>query len=341
MKEEAYMRLAIQLAQQGRHAAPNPRVGAVIVWKDQIIGTGYHKQYGKAHAEINALDSVPNELIDKLAESEIYVTLEPCNHTGQTGPCTEALIRSGIKRVIIGATDPNPDVQGAGAEHLRAKGMKVQTGILTKECQHLLQNFQAYGVEKRPYVFLKYAVSQDGYFAPKEGRAWLSSKTSQYLVHKWRSEYQAIMIATETAIVDNPRLNVRKYQGENPIRIVLDRQGRLPSDLHLWDGSQRTIVISCRKEYPHGNMELIPIDSDQWNLKNIMSNLWESGFFRIMVEGGNQLIKSFLDEALWDQCAVIRTTTELKDGIKAHLPQQALSNSQYIGNDQIEFFHRS
>ncbi len=248
-ENEKYMQRCLDLANMGRgNTGTNPMVGAVIVCNGKIIGEGYHKKYGEPHAEANAIYSVKDKSL--LNKSTLYVNLEPCSHTGKTPPCSELIIKSKIPRVIVGTIDPNSIVSGKGLKRLNDSGTEVVTGILEDKSVDLNKRFFTYYRKKRPYIILKWAQTTDGYIDTirKDKQAphltWISDKISQILVHKWRAEEHAIIVGTNTALLDNPQLNIRFWHGNEPVRIVLDRNLRLPSNLHLFDKTLKTIVFN-------------------------------------------------------------------------------------------------
>lgn len=247
--DEKYMRRCIQLARNGIcHTAPNPMVGAVIVRDGKIIGEGYHVRCGEGHAEVNAIASVKDESL--LKEATIYVSLEPCSHYGKTPPCADLIIRKGIPRVVVGCVDPFSLVAGRGIQKLRDAGIEVTVGVLEKECRELIRAFITFNVKKRPYITLKWAQSADGFIDIRRDEGApvrLSTPLSILAVHKMRAEQKAILVGRRTALLDNPSLTVREWYGQNPLRLVIDRQLTLPPHLHLFDGSTPTLVFTEKK----------------------------------------------------------------------------------------------
>lgn len=256
--DEKYMRRCIQLARNGIcHAAPNPMVGAVIVRDGKIIGEGYHVRCGEGHAEVNAIASVKDESL--LKDATIYVSLEPCSHYGKTPPCADLIIRKGIPRVVVGCVDPFSLVAGRGIQKLRDAGIEVTVGVLEKECRELIRAFVTFNLKKRPYITLKWAQSADGFLdiRREDGNAVrLSTPLSTLAVHKMRAEQKAILVGRRTALLDNPSLTVREWYGQNPLRLVIDRQLTLPSHLHLFDGSTPTLVFTEKEKgrYPEPHL---------------------------------------------------------------------------------------
>ena len=253
------MRRALELAENGRgQVSPNPLVGCVIEHHGKIIGEGWHQKYGEAHAEVNAVNSVKDKSL--LKEACVYVSLEPCAHFGKTPPCADLLVENQVKKVVICNTDPNPLVAGKGIVKLREAGIEVETGILEKEGLELNKRFFHYLEKKRPYIILKWAETADGFIARKNfDSKWISNTLSRKLVHKWRTEEDAILVGTNTALYDNPQLNARDWTGNNPVRIVIDRHLKLPADLHLFDEQIPTICYNLIKNRNSGNVTFVKV----------------------------------------------------------------------------------
>lgn len=285
--DEKYMRRCIQLAKNGQvNAQPNPMVGAVIVYKDRIIGEGYHVRCGEGHAEVNACASVMKENEHLLQESTIYVSLEPCSHYGKTPPCADLLVSKGFKRCVIGCQDPFAKVQGRGIQKLRDAGMEVTVGVLEEECKALNQRFITYHGKKRPFVTLKWAESSDGFI---DGH--ISNIYTQMICHKRRAEHQAILIGRKTFEVDNPSLTTREWPGKSPKRYVASSQPlSLPEGFHL---------------------------IQETNVDDILHKLYEDGIQTVLVEGGADLLQSFVDSGLWDECYIEKGTMNLDGKVKA------------------------
>lgn len=330
------MRRAIELANRaGGYNAPNPRVGAVIVYQNQIIGEGYHERYGEGHAEVNAIASVEIMNQSLLSQSTIYVTLEPCFHYGKTPPCVELILKNKIPRVVIACTDPFEKVAGRSIQKLRKEGVEVIVGVLEEEARWMVRRFFTTVEKKRPYVLLKFAQSKDGFMGNPTKEIAISNDLSKRLVHQWRSEEMAIMVGTNTALVDNPQLNNRLYFGKNPLRLVLDRQLRLPTDLHLLDGTIETWVFTEKKEFPIiTNVRFVSIDFTEKLLEQILAYLQEQKIQSVLVEGGRQLLQGFIDENLWDEARVFEGNQFLEDGILAPVlaAKYLKSEEQLAGN---------
>ncbi len=318
-QDEMYMRRCIQLAQNGLYGAPpNPMVGAVVVHDNLIIGEGYHARCGEAHAEVNAINSVKN--VKLLRESTIYVSLEPCSHYGKTPPCTDLIIEKQIPRVVIGCRDPFDKVSGRGIKKLKEAGVEVKVGVLEEECRYLIRRFITFHTAKRPYITLKWAESADGYIDYRRigGEAVkLSSPHSSMLVHKKRAEHSAIMVGTRTAYLDNPSLTVRYWEGKSPVRIVLDRNLSLPSSLSIFDGSQTTLLFTEKEAPNQEGIEYITLHKEQPLLPQILEKLYERNLQSLLVEGGSQLLQSFIDAELWDEIVVEECPCFLREGVPA------------------------
>jgi len=342
---QKYMQRCIDLAKNGLGTTyPNPLVGSVIVYKDRIIGEGWHKKWGEPHAEVNAVNSVADKSL--LKDSTIYVNLEPCSHFGKTPPCADMIVQHGIPKVVIGTVDPNNIVSGNGIAKLKTAGIDVTVGILEKECAELNKRFFTFHQKKRPYIILKWAESADGFIAPKEKNkrepVWITTPASRQLVHKWRSEEQAILIGTQTAIDDNPKLDVRDWTGINPLRIVIDRIGKIPLDSHIFDNQSKTIVIS-EKTFSTDKENVIfeVIDFSQNVISQIMDVLYKHKILSVIAEGGRQTIQAFIDGNLWDEARVFNGSVNLDEGAKAPILSHKIAESHAITNDKLLIFRNN
>ena len=318
-EDEKYIFRCIQLARNGAgNVSPNPMVGAVVVYNGKIIGEGYHIHYGKAHAEVNAISSVKDKSL--LKHSTLYVSLEPCSHYGKTPPCADLIIEKQIPRVVVGCKDPFSQVAGRGIDKLVKAGIEVKVGVLEKECKELIKRFTIFHALHRPYILLKWAESADGYIDKIRtgGKpVVLSSPLTSMLTHKKRSEADAIMIGSRTALLDNPSLTVRNWKGKNPIRILIDKHLSLPSKLHLFDQQVKTIVFTAKQKESSQELEYITIDFSLNILPQIMDHLYRKGIQSVLVEGGAVLLQSFIDLGLWDEIFVEQTSLLLTNGIKS------------------------
>ena len=334
-QDEKYIRRCIQLAQNGLcTTVPNPMVGAVIVYNDRIIGEGYHIRSGEGHAEVNAIRSVKDESL--LSKATIYVSLEPCSHYGKTPPCADLIICKRIPRVVIGCVDPFPLVAGRGIRKLQEAGISVTVGVLEQECKELIRRFTTYNLKKRPYITLKWAESADGFIdiIRQDGKpVILSTPLTALHAHKLRAENQAILVGRKTALLDNPSLSTRHWYGRHPLRLVIDKDLSLPSGLHLFDGSLPTVVFTSRQKESSNNLEYRQLDFTQDILPQIMQVLYEKKIQTLLVEGGSQLLQSFLSSGLWDEAYVEHSRTILKEGVAAPSisPQYSRKEIQYDG----------
>lgn len=340
MTDELYMRRALELAKLGSgYTSPNPMVGCVVVHDGHIIGEGWHQVHGGPHAEVNAIASVADKGL--LPQSRVYVTLEPCSHFGKTPPCADLLISSGVRDVVICNTDPNPLVAGRGIKKLFEAGAQVKVGVLENEGLELNKRFFTFHNLQRPYILLKWAESADGFISgPDYEQVQISGPLSRRLVHKWRSEEQAIMVGSHTAAYDNPRLDTRYWPGQNPLRVVIDRKLQLPEHLHLFDKSQPTVVYTYqRQEQTHENLAFVQLREDASLLDQIMQDLHQRRVLSLLVEGGTYLLKSLLKENLWDEALYFKSGWRtLVDGTPAPLMAQGqLLEVQTVGQDQL--FH--
>ncbi len=333
---EKYMQRAIELASLGiRNVSPNPMVGCVIVHENKIIGEGFHQKYGEAHAEVNAINSVQNKVL--LSESTVYVTLEPCSHFGKTPPCADLLIRHQVKKVVIASTDPNPQVNGKGIEKLKQAGIQVITGILEKQAQTQNRRFITNITQKRPYVILKFAQTADGFIARQNfDSKWISDEFSRKLAHKWRTEEDAILVGTNTALYDNPQLTARNWSGQNPLRVVLDKSLKLPENLHLFDGTVSTVCYNSKKTEIYPNLEFVKLDNS--HPKFILKDLYARKIGSLMVEGGSQILHQFMESNLWDELRIFCAKKSFGNGIYAPRPAGKLIWEEPLQNDKLLIF---
>jgi diaminohydroxyphosphoribosylaminopyrimidine deaminase/5-amino-6-(5-phosphoribosylamino)uracil reductase len=336
---EKYIERCIELAKNGLGTTyPNPLVGSVIVYEGKIIGEGWHKKAGEPHAEVNAVNSVEDKSL--LKNSTIYVSLEPCSHFGKTPPCCDLIIKNEIPNVVIGTVDPNIKVAGNGIKKLIESGKNVIVGILEQECNELNKRFFTFHKKKRPYIILKWAESQDGFISPLEKTekkpVWITNPYSRQLVHKWRSEEQAILVGTQTVIDDNPKLDVRDWSGNNPIRVVLDQNNRIQKDSQVFDNQTKTIVF-C-KSMPtlcKENVTFEVIDFKQNPELQIVRILHEHQVQSIIIEGGRQTLQTFINANLWDEARVFVGNMQLKEGTKAPILVKKHCEKHSIGHDEL------
>ncbi|TDQ17147.1 diaminohydroxyphosphoribosylaminopyrimidine deaminase [Algoriphagus boseongensis] len=336
--KELFMRRALELAELGMGSvSPNPMVGCVIVHEGKIIGEGYHQVYGGPHAEVNAVNSVADQNL--LKESEVFVTLEPCAHWGKTPPCANLLVEKGVKKVIIAAADSNPLVGGKGVEILKNAGIEVETGVLEQEARRQNRRFFTQIEKKRPYVILKWAQTLDGFVARENfSSKWISSSKSRQLVHKWRAEEDSILVGKNTAKYDNPTLNVRDWVGKNPIRIVLDSRLELPENLNLFDKSIPTLCFNTIKSESQENLEWIRMNPG-FSVKEILEELQSRKIQSLIVEGGSQVLKNFIQSELWDEARVFTSKTTFEKGILAPVLNQNPVETISLDQDRLDIYY--
>ncbi|HKJ43309.1 MAG TPA: bifunctional diaminohydroxyphosphoribosylaminopyrimidine deaminase/5-amino-6-(5-phosphoribosylamino)uracil reductase RibD [Sunxiuqinia sp.] len=343
---EKYMNRCLELARLGAgDAAPNPMVGSVIVHDGKIIGEGYHRRCGGPHAEVNAVNSVKNKAL--LKSSTMYVSLEPCAHYGKTPPCSDLIIKHQIPHVVMGSVDPFAEVAGRGIEKMKRAGIKVEVGILEKECLWLNRRFFTFHEKKRPYILLKWAQTLDGFIDVDRSHVaatqptWISNELSRRQVHKQRTEEAAILIGTNTALKDNPSLTVRAWDGNQPLRLVLDRENRLPENLHLKDGTVPTIVFTTKEVPSKPNLEFVQLDFHSNILPQLLQFLHSRDVQSVVVEGGYHVLQSFLDEGFWDEAHVFIGNTVFVEGVRApNLPCPPLNNEN-MHDTMYKFFINS
>jgi diaminohydroxyphosphoribosylaminopyrimidine deaminase/5-amino-6-(5-phosphoribosylamino)uracil reductase len=334
-----YMQRALELAEWGRgNVSPNPLVGCVIVCDDKIIGEGYHQKYGGPHAEVNAVNSVIDS--EMLKKSTVYVTLEPCAHFGKTPPCANLLVEKQVKKVVIAATDSNPLVGGKGIEILKNAGIEVETGILEKEARKQNRRFFTQIEQKRPYVILKWAQTLDGFVARKDySSKWISNSQSRQMVHKWRAEEDAILVGKNTALYDDPALNVRDWVGKNPLRLVIDPKLELKPDLKIFDQAIPTICYNTVKSEIQGNIEWVKL-SPNFKISALLEDLQNRKVQSVLVEGGAFLLNKFIESELWDEARVFSSKTRFKEGVEApRLPISATERIQFQEDELAIYYH--
>jgi diaminohydroxyphosphoribosylaminopyrimidine deaminase/5-amino-6-(5-phosphoribosylamino)uracil reductase len=327
---KTYIKRCIQLAKKGLGTTyPNPLVGSVIVYKDKIIGEGWHKEAGLAHAEVNAINAIKDKSL--LKKATIYVSLEPCSHFGKTPPCADLIIAHNIPNVVIGTIDPFAKVKGQGIKKLLDAGCNITVGVLEDECQELNKRFFTFHNSKRPYIILKWAESNDGFLAPKtkdkQEPVWITNATSKQLVHKWRAEEQAILVGTKTVIEDNPSLTTRHWKGSNPIRLVIDRKNTLDSSLSIFNAEAETVVFS----------------EDTINFNNLPERICEycytNNLQSIIIEGGAATLQHFINANLWDEARVFRGDIMFKEGTKAPLITGTIKRKEQLQNDTLTLYY--
>lgn len=336
---ESYMQRAFELAQLGLgQVSPNPLVGCVIVKNGQIIGEGYHQQFGGPHAEVNAIDSVKDP--SQIKGCQVIVSLEPCSHHGKTPPCSDLLVENEVGEVYISNTDPNPLVAGSGIEKLQNAGIKVISGILEQEGSFINRRFFTQINKKRPYIILKWAQTEDGYLARKNfDSKWISDVHSRKLVHKWRMEEDAIMVGTNTATYDNPTLNVRDWpinsDANHPTRIVIDKQLKLKTELNLFKGDQPTRCYNQLKNEISGNTQYVKIPKNKDFIDSLVSDLYISNIQSLIIEGGAKTLASFIKKGLWDEARIFKSENSFTEGIVAPKIEGVLLSENKIKTDTL------
>ena len=343
--QEKYLSRCIEIARHGLgNTAPNPMVGAVITHGDRIIGEGYTSPYGGPHAEVNAIRAVKQP--ELLREATLYVTLEPCCHHGKTPPCTDLILQSGIPRVVVGLQDPHDKVAGQGIAQLRAAGCEVEVGILETACRQHHRRFLTFHGKKRPYIILKWAQSPDGFLAPGPARRkpdqpfWISGRRSRQMAHKWRTEEAAILVGTETALSDNPRLTSRHWQGADPLRILIDRTLRVPAHSHLLSGEANTLVV-CepgREKPSRQGVDFLPLDFGPGFEGRLCAALHQRHILSLLVEGGARTLTAFLDSGLWDEARVFEGRQALGGGIPAPRLTGTLLEQRQVDEDILRIW---
>ena len=344
-EHRTYMLRCLELAKKGfGSVAPNPMVGCVIVHNGIIIGEGFHQKYGEAHAEVNAINSVKDKTL--LSKATVYVNLEPCSHYGKTPPCADLLIKHQVKEVIIANTDPNPLVAGKGIEKLKEAGINVITGILEDEAKALNKRFFCYHTKKRPYIILKWAKTLDGFIDIDRSQAgnnlkyWITNDELKILVHKWRSEEPAIMVGTNTALNDNPQLNIRYWQGNQPLRLVIDENLSLPKILHLFDQQNPTVIFTAKKEESKRNLTYQYINFNDNPLRQILDYLYETKITSVIIEGGKELLQSFIEQGLWDEARILTGNKYFDKGLKAPEIKGKIISDVEIKNDRFVILYK-
>jgi diaminohydroxyphosphoribosylaminopyrimidine deaminase/5-amino-6-(5-phosphoribosylamino)uracil reductase len=343
---EKYISRCIELAKNGLGTTyPNPMVGSVIVYDNKIIGEGWHRKSGEPHAEVNAINSVKNKSL--LQKATIYVSLEPCSHFGKTPPCCDLIIKNKIPNVVIGTVDPNIKVAGNGIKKLIEAGTKVLVGVLDKECNELNKRFFTFHQKKRPYIILKWAESQDGFISPditsrkahngeEKKPVWITNTYSRQLVHKWRSEEQAILVGTQTVVDDNPKLDVRDWTGNNPIRVVLDQNNRISKNSQIFDNQQKTFVFSRTiADIPKENLIFESIDFEKNIAQQLTDAMYRHQIQSVIIEGGRKTLQTFIDVNLWDEARVFSGNTLFFEGTASPTLHKKDGKKQSIDQDEL------
>ena len=336
------MQRCLELARLGTGwTAPNPMVGCVIVKDNEIIGEGYHKNFGEPHAEVNAINSLKDK--SQLEGATVYVSLEPCSHFGKTPPCADLLITSKVKTVVVACRDTNPAVAGKGIDRLRKAGIEVIEGVLETESRALNKRFFTFHEKQRPFVILKWAQTLDGYLDKKRSNSdlgvnWISQPETKALVHKWRGEEQSILVGKNTIINDNPSLTVRSYKGKNPVRIVIDSQLQIGGDVNIYSAESPTIVFNRIRNEKKENVEWVKIN--ETSTKNILDELYNRGIISVFVEGGSRTLQYFIIDNVWDEALVIVGNKRFEEGLKAPIINRVPIAAHPFGEDMIYYYSR-
>ncbi len=346
MRDELYMRRCLDLALLGGGTvSPNPMVGAVIVHENRIIGEGFTSPFGGSHAEVNAVKDALRKLGKDEAEkmflsSTLFVSLEPCAHFGKTPPCADMIVSYKFLRVVIGCVDPYSKVNGLGIQKLTAAGIETKVGVLEDQCIHLNRRFFTRIMQQRPYVILKWAETRNGFFAPDDQKQrWISNAASKQLTHKWRSEEDAILVGTSTALIDDPSLTTRLWRGKNPKRVVIDRDLRIPLSSQLFDGTAETIIFNAEKTDWQPQVKKIALENFSLYLpQNILYQLYLMDVQSIIIEGGAATLQSFIDAGVWDEARVFVSPMAWNSGINSPKLHTDVSYSEKVGNDLLNYF---
>jgi diaminohydroxyphosphoribosylaminopyrimidine deaminase/5-amino-6-(5-phosphoribosylamino)uracil reductase len=339
MNHEFYIKRCLQIAKNGIGTTrPNPSVGALIVYNNKILGEGFTSPYGGNHAEVNAINSVKDKQL--LKQATIYVTLEPCAHFGKTPPCADLIVRHQFKNVVIGCIDSNSLVAGKGIGRLKNAGINVVVGVLEDACKEHHKQFFTVQNKKRPYIILKWAQTNDGFVAPETKKenspVWISNEFSQQFVHRLRSKEHAILVGTNTVILDNPKLNVRSWSGESPIRVLLDRALRVSKNYTVLDESIKTIILTEKNKESGKNLIFEQIDFSENVAAQICQVLHKHKIQSIIIEGGTQTLQTFIDANLWDEANVFIGETNFDKGLKAPVLSSKKTSELYIKNDILK-----
>ncbi|MBL7933677.1 MAG: bifunctional diaminohydroxyphosphoribosylaminopyrimidine deaminase/5-amino-6-(5-phosphoribosylamino)uracil reductase RibD [Bacteroidia bacterium] len=339
MNHDYYMKEALNLARKGwPQVSPNPAVGCIIVQGDEIVASGYHEQFGGPHAEVNAINVLPENISP--SECTLYVTLEPCSHFGKTPPCSDLIISKGFKTVVIACQDPNPLVSGMGINKLKKAGIEVITGVLEAEAAELNKHFMTFHKEKRPYIILKWALTEDGFISrtPVPASQELNNITGQKakeLVHKIRSETMAILVGKNTALADNPKLTTRLVKGRNPVRLLIDKNLGVPRSYNIYNEEAPIIIFNANKESTEAHVRFIKLDFNGEILPQLLRKLTDLNIQSVLVEGGASTINRFLEKDNWDE-AIVFQNPDLFFGNGLKGPEFALKNTfELVGNDKL------
>ena len=323
---------------------PNPIVGAVVVYDNQIIGEGWHKKAGTPHAEVHAINAVEDKTL--LPKSTLYINLEPCSHSGKTPPCADFIIHHKIKKVVYASKDPNPLVAGKGILKLKNAGIEVVEGVLQQEAEYINRRFYTFHQEKRPYILLKWAQSRDGFIAPLDKNKkdqsvfWISSPLSKQKVHQWRSEEVAILIGVQTVLTDNPSLTTREWPGNNPLRIIMDPNNRIPEEATVLQDTFPTLVVNRNRSKKQMAKNKEQLQLSPYTLEELLKNCYEKNILSILVEGGQKTLQSFIENNLWDEVRIFTSNTDLLEWVKAPQFKRNASSTEQVHSDKLNVYFR-
>jgi len=337
------MHRCFQLALLGcGNVAPNPMVGAILVHEDKVIGEGFHRQFGEAHAEVNCINSVASPQQHLIKESTLYVSLEPCNHYGKTPPCTDLIIKNKIKKVVIGCIDSFEKVNGSGIANLTSAGIEVIQGVMETEALMVNKRFFTFHHKQRPYIILKWAQSNNKKISQTGKRTYITNGYTNILVHKWRSEEGAIIVGTNTVLQDNPSLTTRHWKGNNPMRLIIDKNLKIPGDAVVFKDDQPLIILNNKKQEQKGNKLFYKTDKDENMVVAAINILCQQNIISLIVEGGAVLLQSFIDAGMWDEARIITNRLmHIDNGLAAPSPGKSeMFDTITMGSDEIQFFKK-
>lgn len=337
------MKRCFELAKKGfRNTNKNPMVGAVMVHNDRIIGEGYHENFGQAHAEVNCYNSIPNQFQTYIKDSTLYISLEPCSFHGKTPACTNLIISNPPKKVVISIEDPNPKVAGSGIKILQENNIETIVGICSGEGEKLIRKFKINTFEKRPLIALKWAQSKYFYAGKIDKSVWFTGPESRFLAHNLRAKFEAILIGSNTVILDNPSLDNRMGKGKSPIKVLIDRKEKVSKSSKIFHKGEDVLIFTSNKDYesPSKLCKIIYLTEEKFTWKNIFSKLFTYGISSVLVEGGPTIQKSILKDRLWDEAHVLSSNAPLKEGIKAPGTSGLLQSSVYLGMDHYQYIWR-
>ena len=313
----------------------NPMVGCVIVHENKIIGEGYHQKFGGPHAEVNAIHSVSDQSL--LGESTAYVTLEPCSIFAKTPPCTDLLIEKKVRKVIIATIDPNSSINGKGILRLKEAGIVVEVGMLEKEALALNKRFFTFHRKKRPYVVLKWAQTADGFLSRENyDSKWISNQYSRQLVHKWRTEEDAILVGKNTALHDNPELTAREWDGKNPTRVLLDSKLQIKASSKIFDDQASTVILNQKEQRDEGSNKWIKLEAI--DTAGILQALHMENIQSIIIEGGATVLNSFISKGCWDEARVFVGSSIFEKGIEAPQLTKNLVHQESVLDDKLKIY---